>query len=93
MKDIDCHAIFALLEEAADALGLAVRRMLRTLRRMSWPALLLSCLLLALLATIVPLAITLFVIFMAIKLAVGAIAINRRRQRNRQRLAPQDAPR
>lgn len=88
MKDIDCHAIFALLEQAADALGHAVRQALRMLRRMSWPALLLSCLLLALLATIVPLAITLFLVFMAIKLAVAAIAINRRRQR--QRLAPRD---
>lgn len=81
MKDIDCNAVFAMLEEAGDALARAARRLMRTVRRMTWPALLASSLLLALLLTIVPLALTLFVVFMAIKLAVGAILIQRRKQR------------
>jgi len=91
MKDIDCNAVFAMLEEAGDALARAARRLMRTLRRMTWPALLASSLLLALLLTIVPLALTLFVVFVALKLAVGAILIQRRKRRHeRQPPSPRD---
>jgi membrane protein required for beta-lactamase induction len=58
-----------------------VRFGLRSLRRMSWPALLASCVMLAFVLTILPLALVLFAFFLLLKLAVGACFIGGRRQR------------
>ena len=77
MKQFDCTTISAVLNEVCTALCGAVRLAARTLRRMSWPALLLSCLLLSLLLTILPLALTLFVVFLLFKLLVATVFVKR----------------
>lgn len=71
MKDLNC-TLGTLFKEVAAACQRTTRHGMRTLSRMSWPALLLSCVLLALIATILPLAIVLFAIFMAIKLCAAS---------------------
>jgi hypothetical protein len=60
------------LREAADAVISIVRHGMRRLERMSWPSLLALCVMLAILLTILPLALTLFVIFLLAKLVIGA---------------------
>ena len=81
MKNATFASFSALLEEIGRALARAVRHGTRTVASMSWPQLMATCVALALLITIVPLAICLFIIFMAVKLAVAAILLNTRRQR------------
>jgi hypothetical protein len=63
-----------LLDDIWHALCRAVRYASNAIATMSWPALLL---------TAVPLALTLFVLFMLVKLVVGGIVIGTRRNRNR----------
>ncbi|GGB89251.1 hypothetical protein [Pseudoduganella buxea] len=60
------------VREAANAVLSVGRHAVRRLGRMSWPALLALCVMLALLLTILPLALTLFVIFLLAKLVIGA---------------------
>lgn len=55
---------------------------MRTLSRMSWPGLLASCVMLALLLTILPLALTLFAVFLLLKLAASMIASYHDKKRN-----------
>ena len=80
----NAETIAALLKEIAHALFQTARFGLRTLRRMSWPALLGACVVMALFLTILPLAIVLFTVFLTLKLAVGAIVLGRRRARRHQ---------
>ncbi len=77
MKNIDCNTISAVFSEVGRAFCAGVRLAARTLRRMSWPALLLSCVLLSLLLTILPLAMTLFVVFLLLKLLVATVFVKR----------------
>jgi uncharacterized membrane protein len=54
---------------------------------MSWPALLASCVMAALLLTILPLALTLFVIFLLLKIAIALVAgyqYNKRHHENKE---------
>ena len=82
MKDITPKSFWDLLEEVADAILRTLRYGLRTLQRMSWPALLLSCVMLAFVISILPLALVLFTIFMLVKLVVGVGVIGQRRHRD-----------
>ncbi len=54
------------------AVANCARYTVNALSAMSWPALAASCVVLALAMTIVPMALGLFIIFMAVKLVVGA---------------------
>ncbi|HEU4373994.1 MAG TPA: hypothetical protein VFS02_10915 [Telluria sp.] len=81
MKNVTFASFSELLEEIGRAFAQAVRHGARAIATMSWPQLLASCVALALVITIVPLAICLFVVFMIVKLAVAAIVIHSRRQR------------
>ncbi|TFW32481.1 hypothetical protein E4O92_09590 [Massilia horti] len=56
-------------------------RAARTIAALPWPALLVAALLFALVLTVVPLALFIFIVFMAVKLAVAAIVVDRRRNR------------
>lgn len=56
---------------AAQQIG---RAFTRALSRMSWPALLASCIMMALLLTILPLALTLFALFLLLKIAIALVA-------------------
>jgi len=69
-----------------DDIGYAFRQVLRLLARavrtiaaLPWPALLAAAILFAFAITIIPLALTLFVAFMLLKLAVAAIVVDKRR--------------
>ena len=63
--------VFREVGAAATHIG---RYFMRTLSRMSWPALLASCFMLAVMLTILPLALTLFAIFLLVKIAMALIA-------------------
>lgn len=61
------------LEEVGRALMRATRYGLEALSTMSWPAMLLTAVGLALFLTILPMALTLFIIFVAVKLIFNAM--------------------
>jgi hypothetical protein len=74
MSNASSNSFFSVLEEMGHTFTKGVRHAVRSVATMSWPALLLSCILLAMVITIVPLVIFLFVIFMCIKLVATSIA-------------------
>jgi hypothetical protein len=63
------------LNDAADAVLRTCRAALKRVERMPWPTLLALCIMLALLVAILPLAFTLFVCFMLVKVIVGAFGV------------------
>lgn len=65
------HNTGNVVDEITRALTQALRYGARTIRRLSWPALLGCALVLAFIVSILPLALTLFAIFLLIKLALG----------------------
>jgi hypothetical protein len=81
MKNLTFSSIGILLEEILRALAQTARYGARAIASMSLPQMAAACIGLALLITIVPLAVCLFVLFMIVKLAVAAIVINTRRQK------------
>ncbi|MES2130166.1 MAG: hypothetical protein V4463_23085 [Pseudomonadota bacterium] len=80
MKTATLDHFLLLLEDIGRALLRAVRYGLRAVTTMSWPALMLACVVLAFAMTVIPLAILLFVIFTAVKLIVGALVLHNRRR-------------
>lgn len=84
MKNATFTSFTEFLDEIGRALAQALRRGSRIIATMSWPQLAATCVALALLITIVPVAICLFIAFMAIKLAVAAIVINTRRKEQKE---------
>jgi hypothetical protein len=62
------------VNEVTDAFLAIGRHIVRTLECMSWPALLAMCIVVALFLTILPLALTLFVAILIVKLAIGLFA-------------------
>lgn len=81
MKNATFASFSELLEEIGRAFAQAARYGARAVATMSLPQLAATCVALALVITIVPLAICLFIVFMIVKLAVAAIVINSRRHR------------
>lgn len=79
MTDSKSNSFFSILEEMGHTFTKGMRHAVRSVATMSWPALLLSCVLLAMVITIVPLVIFLFVIFMCIKLVATSIAQRHKR--------------
>ncbi len=69
---------FTTLEEIGRSLVRAGRYAAGAIAAMSWPLLMLTCVGLALAIVIVPMALTLFIAFVIIKLAMAALA-NRKR--------------
>ncbi|GAB3456140.1 hypothetical protein GCM10027321_09600 [Massilia terrae] len=65
-----CATVFATLLGAA-----------KQIATLPWPALLVCAFFLALAITLIPVALTLFVLFLAIKLAVGLIVVDKQRSR------------
>lgn len=74
MKDITPKSFTQSMKDFFQALEEAVRQMVRAVADMPWPALLGVALALALVLTILPLAIFMFVVFMLIKFVVAAFA-------------------
>jgi hypothetical protein len=75
------ESMSVLLDDIWHALCRAVRYASNAIATMSWPALLLTAVLMAFAISLVPLALTLFVLFMLVKLVVGGLVIGRRRNR------------
>lgn len=73
MKTTTFQSFAAELEDAAHACLRTLRGGLRTFSALPWPALLLAAVLVACAITVIPLALTLFAIFLAIKYALLAI--------------------
>ena len=73
MKTTTFRSFAAELEEAAEGCLRLLRGGLRTFSALPWPALLLAAVLVACAVTVIPLALTLFAIFLAIKYALLAI--------------------
>jgi hypothetical protein len=73
MKTTTFRTFAAELENAANGCLRVLRGGLRTFSALPWPALLLAAILAACAITVIPLALTLFAIFLAIKYAVLAI--------------------
>jgi len=73
MKTTTFRSFAAELEAAADVCLRSVRGGLRTFSALPWPALLLAAMLVAAAITVIPLALTLFALFLAVKYAVLAI--------------------
>ncbi|MFK3738141.1 hypothetical protein [Massilia sp. TN1-12] len=76
------------MEDVARDIVRACRRALDAIVAMPWPAMLACCLGLALLISILPLALFLFVLFMLVKLVAGAFVIDRRRAMREQADGP-----
>lgn len=68
------------VEEAGHAVMRWTRRGMRAIAKMNGPQLLVTAVALALALTIIPLAFTLFVIFLLIKLVVTAFIVSKRRK-------------
>lgn len=81
MKNASFCQFGAALEDLADDIVRACRRAARTIAVLPWPALAACCVALALVISILPLALFLFVAFMAVKLVVGAFFVDARRRR------------
>ncbi|MFL6706915.1 MAG: hypothetical protein ACJ8HI_01760 [Massilia sp.] len=81
MKQTTLESINTLLDDIFRATVQAARSLARAIGAMAWPQLFASAVVLALLITILPLALTLFVTFMLVKLVVAAIVIQSRRHR------------
>lgn len=74
MNNATFDSFYATLQEMGRAIANAARTGAAAVATMSWPALAVCCVLLAFAITIVPLALFLFVMFMAIKLIFGGFA-------------------
>jgi hypothetical protein len=79
MKSANFRTFCDSMEDVAHDIVRACRRGARIIAAMPWPAMLMCCIGLALLISILPLALFLFILFMGVKVVAGAFVIDRRR--------------
>jgi hypothetical protein len=79
MKSANFKTFCDSMEDVAHDIVRACRRGARTIAAMPWPAMLVCCVFLAFVISILPLALFLFILFMGVKVIVGAFVIDRRR--------------
>jgi hypothetical protein len=79
MKSANFRTFCDSMEDVAQDIVRACRRGARTIAAMPWPAMLVCCIGLALVLSILPLALFLFILFMGVKVVAGAFVIDRRR--------------
>jgi hypothetical protein len=79
MKSANFRSFCDSMEDVAHDIVRACRRGVRIIAAMPWPAMLMCCIGLALIISILPLALFLFILFMGVKVVVGAFVIDRRR--------------
>ena len=84
MKSANFRTFCDSMEDVASDIVRACRRGARTIAAMPWPAMLVCCIGLALILSILPLALFLFILFMAVKVIAGAFVIDRRRNMREQ---------
>lgn len=82
MRKPNTRALGAIIDEIFSAFARVLRHSVRLIRGMSPPALLGAALVLALIVSILPLALVLFAFFMLVKIAVGACVLSGRRRRH-----------
>ena len=79
MTSTHSRSFGATLEDLARDIVDACRRAVRAIAVMPWPAMLACCIALAFVISVLPLALFLFVLFMGIKVVIGAFVVDRRR--------------
>ena len=79
MKSANFRTFCDSMEDVAHDIVRACRRGARIIAAMPWPAMLMCCIGLALIISILPLALFLFILFMGVKVVLGAFVIDRRR--------------
>ena len=79
MKSANFKTFCDSMEDVAHDIVRACRRGARIIAAMPWPAMLMCCIGLALVISILPLALFLFILFMGVKVVAGAFVIDRRR--------------
>jgi fatty acid desaturase len=79
MNKTDFRTFAATLEDLARDIVQACRRAVRAIAVMPLPAMLACCIVLAFVISILPLALFLFLLFLGIKLIVGAFIVDHRR--------------
>jgi hypothetical protein len=79
MKSANFRTFCDSMEDVAQDIVRACRRVARAIAAMPWPAMLMCCIGLALIISILPLALFLFILFMGVKVVAGAFVIDRRR--------------
>ena len=79
MTSTQSRSFGATLEDLARDIVDACRRAVRAIAVMPWPAMLVCCIALAFVISILPLALFLFVLFMGIKVVIGAFVVDHRR--------------
>jgi hypothetical protein len=84
MKSANFRTFCDSMEDVAQDIVRACRRGARTIAAMPWPAMLMCCIGLALIISILPLALFLFLLFMGVKVVAGAFVIDRRRSMREQ---------
>jgi len=84
MKSANFRTFCDSMEDVAEDIVRACRRGARTIAAMPWPAMLMCCIGLALIISILPLALFLFILFLGVKLLAGAFFIDHRRTRREQ---------
>jgi hypothetical protein len=84
MKSANFRTFCDSMEDVARDIVRACRRGARTIAAMPLPAMLVCCIALALLISILPLALFLFILFMGVKVVAGAFVIDRRRNMREQ---------
>ena len=79
MTNTQSRSFGATLEDLARDIVDACRRAVRAIAVMPWPAMLVCCIALAFVISVLPLALFLFVLFMGIKVIIGAFIVDHRR--------------
>ena len=79
MTSTQSRSFGATLEDLARDIVDACRRAVRAIAVMPWPAMLACCIALAFVISVLPLALFLVVLFMGIKVVIGAFVVDRRR--------------
>ena len=79
MNKTTFHAFAATLEDLAHDIVRASRRAVRAIAVMPLPAMLACCIALAFVISLLPLALFLFLLFLGIKVVVGAFVVDHRR--------------
>lgn len=81
MKNATFDNFLNIVEEMGRALTRAMRMSLRALATMSWPTLLVVCILMAMAISLVPLVLVLFLLFTGIKLILASFVLEKRKGR------------
>jgi fatty acid desaturase len=79
MTSTQSRSFGATLDDLARDIVDAFRRAVRAIAVMPWPAMLACCVALAFVISVLPLALFLFVLFMGIKVIIGAFVVDHRR--------------